>query len=155
MPSRRLIDALLNHRGAGHEAWRGCVLLEQREGRDGHASSARVVFALADGRPVALIFPAGRRVVHDRIGKLLGADEVSLSPVDEVHPIGDDREAEPLRPMPDPQGISLLMDATLLSARALEIETCEDGPVRLTLEDWLAAANPRLGFFTEPDRGPN
>ena len=44
------------------------------------------------------------------------------------------------------------MDESLLSARELEIPSSgQEGPVRLTIEDWLALANPGLGFFTVPD----
>ncbi len=109
--------------------------------------------ALVDDRPVALVFPATRCVVVDRLGRLLGADHVRLASCDEVDWIFGDGESDGTRPLPDLRGVSVLMDATLLSARALEIQSPgPEGPCRFTLEDWLATANPGLGFFTEPDR---
>ncbi len=116
----------------------------------------RVVVAEVDDRPVVLIFPASRRVVFERLRKLLGADEVRLAPGEEVERILGDRQGVQSRPLPELRGVSVLMDASLLSARTLEIQsTDEAGPVRLTLEGWLATANPGLGYFTEPNRGPN
>ena len=45
-----------------------------------------------------------------------------------------------------------MMDASLLSARSLEIAPDGEGKVlRLILEDWLATANLGFGFFAEPD----
>jgi prolyl-tRNA editing enzyme YbaK/EbsC (Cys-tRNA(Pro) deacylase) len=107
---------------------------------------------MVDDRPVALVFPASRRVVLGRLGKLLGADEVRLPQCDEVDRIFGDHQTGESRPLPDLRTISVLMDASLWSAKALEIQSCGlEGPVCLTLEDWLSAANPGLGFFTEPD----
>lgn len=116
--------------------------------------AARVAVAVVDDRPVALIFPASRRVVLDRLRKLLRADHVRLAVCDEVArfvgvpPTGADR------PAPAPPGVPLLMDASLLSARALDFRPDREGEsIRLPLEDWLAAANPALGFFSEPGGG--
>ena len=122
----------------------------------GPGCTARVVVAVVDDRPVALVFPASRRVVLDRVRKLLGADDAFLAPRDEVDRFLGDGPAGASPSQAVPLAIALLLDASLLSARALEIRSCgEQGVVRLTLEDWLAMANPGLGFFTEPDRGPD
>ena len=142
------------HQGADCEERNGRTIHgASRNGGGGPICSARVVIALVDDRAIALIFPATRCVVLDRLGKLLGADEVHLAPCEEVDRIFGDRERDASRPWPDLRSVSVLMDASLLSARALEIESCGTvGPFRLALEDWLATANPVLGFFTEPDR---
>lgn len=118
--------------------------------------TATVAFAVVDDRPVALIFPASRRVVVERLGKLLGADNVRLAPRDEVARFLGEPPIGMGRSIPAPPGVPLLMDATLLSARALEIRPYgEEASVRLPLEDWLATANPTVGFFSEPDGGPD
>ncbi len=154
--SKRRINEMLKHRSVDYDELEGRVILGEGRGGDGRGCTARLVVAVVDGRPVALIFPASRRVVLDRLGKLLGADEVRLAPSDEVDRIFGDRRVGSHRLLPDLRSISLLMDASLLSARALEIQSCGAGrSVRLTLEDWLATANPGLAFFTEPGRGHN
>lgn len=114
---------------------------------------ARVVVAVVDDRPIALVFPASRRVVLERLRKLLAADEVRLAPCEEAAGFLGDPPPGTAGQSPGLPGGPLLMDASLLSARALEIRRCgEEGSVRWAIEDWLAAANPILGFFTEPAR---
>lgn len=156
MTSKRWINEVLNRGIGGCEELPRCILLGDGLGGAGRGCTARMAFALVDHRAVALIFPASRRVVLDRLRKLLGADEVRLAPCDEVDRILEDRTAELYPSLPDLRRISLLMDASLLSARSLEIQTCAaEDPVRLTLEDWLATADPGLGFFTEPNHESN
>src|SRR5262245_33818300 len=50
----------------------------QREHVTGHRV-AKVVVAMADGRPVELILPASRRVQLDRVREVLGAREARLA----------------------------------------------------------------------------
>jgi prolyl-tRNA editing enzyme YbaK/EbsC (Cys-tRNA(Pro) deacylase) len=151
------MDDILKKRGVKYEDVHGHVVLGAKEsGVDGRGCTARIVVAVVDDRPVALVFPASRRVVLHRLQNLLGADEVRLAPCDEVERVFGERGAGTSRTSPDLRGISLIMDASLMSARALEIRSGgREGFVRLTLEDWLAAADPGLGFFTEPDPGPD
>jgi hypothetical protein len=130
------------------------INLKGRPNGPGLGVTAKVAIALADDRPIALIFPASRRVVPDRLRKLLGADEVCLSPPGEVDRILGDGETRRSCSLPEMRGVSLLIDASLWSARTLEVQTCgQEATVRLTLEDWLSTASPGLGFFTEPDSG--
>lgn len=120
----------------------------------GAGCPARVAMAVVDERPVALVFPASRRVVVDRLRRLLGADHVRMAADDEIDRIMGDPRAWTSRPHHVPPAVSLLMDASLLSARMLEVRSSsEEEPVRLAVEDWLASANPGLAFFTEPDLG--
>lgn len=140
----------------GPEDRRLCDRFVPTARRSPHAASgstASVAVAVVDDRPVALVFPATRCVVLDRLKKLFRADEVRLASGDEVDRfLGDSPTGAP-RPAPAPPGVPLLLDASLLSARALEIRSSDgEEPVRLTLEDWLASANPIVGFFTEPAR---
>ena len=122
----------------------------------GRGCPAKLTIAVVDDRPVALVFPASRRVVLDRLRKLLGADEVRLAPREEIVRILDDHPDGAGRPPTAPPGVPLIVDASLLSVWSLCIESYqEEGPVKLPLEDWLTTARPRLGFFTEPARGPH
>jgi hypothetical protein len=153
MISTSWIKEIMMRGGFNYEDLSGRIRLEGPSGLL-HTCTARMAVAVVDGRPVALIFPASRRVVLDRLGRMLEADDVRLAGCDEGDRILGDRDAGAARPLPDLSDVSLLMDATLLSARAMEIRSSDgEEPVRLSLEDWLAAANPGLGFFTEPDRG--
>jgi Cys-tRNA(Pro)/Cys-tRNA(Cys) deacylase len=154
--SNRWLIQMLTQHGADREKWRGRIILAAtRTFGAGTGCTARVMVAVVDNRPVALIFPASRCVVLGRLGKLLDADEVHLASREEVDRLLETRETGAPRPSSGPRGISLLMDESLLSARELEIPSGgQDESVRLTIEDWLALANSGLGFFTVPDRGP-
>jgi prolyl-tRNA editing enzyme YbaK/EbsC (Cys-tRNA(Pro) deacylase) len=152
MVSTRWIKEIMMRGESNYEDLSGRIRLEGPPGVRHHCT-ARMAVAVVDGRPVALLFPASRRVVLDRLGRMLGADDVRLVACDEGDRILGGHDAGASRPLPDLSDVSLLMDATLLSARAMEVRSPDGGePVRLSLEDWLAAANPGLGFFTEPDR---
>jgi hypothetical protein len=89
--------------------------------------------------------------VLERLRRLLGADEARLATCEEIDRILDEPPIGVSPPRPALPGVSLLLDASLLSARALEIRSCGECPFRLSLEEWLPMADPGLGFFTEPD----
>ena len=119
--------------------------------RDGGRFLAKAEVVVADGRLVVLILPAGRRVIPGRVGKLLGADLVSLLP--ETDAKGSLADYPTDVATVSPRGcFTTLMDASMLSARHLElaVET-EDESIRLRFEDWYALVRPGLGFFTEPE----
>lgn len=152
---RGWFNEMLGRRGIKYEDLTGTLRLEAGSGSMSECTATMQV-AVVDHRPIALLFPSSRRVVLERLGKLLRADDVSLAPCDAVDRIFGGRESGACHPLPDLRDVSVLMDATLLSARTMEIRANgEQDTVRLSLEDWLAAANPGLGFFTEPDRGGN
>ncbi len=118
----------------------------------GTGRGARVAIVLADDRPIALIFPTSRRLVLERLRKLLDADEVRLADPDEVEQIHGRSETGPIPTHPDLRGVSSLVDATLMSARTLHVRCLrQEVVVPLNLEDWLVSAGSGWGFFTEPD----
>ncbi len=130
--------------------------IENLDGRNGLGAGrrARVAIVLADNRPIALIFPASRRLVLDRLRKLLGADDVRLAEPDEVEQIHGRGRMGPIPSLPDLRGVSSLVDATLMSARTLLVRyLCHEAVVPMNLEDWLSSADSGWGFFTEPDAG--
>jgi prolyl-tRNA editing enzyme YbaK/EbsC (Cys-tRNA(Pro) deacylase) len=131
----------------GEESGTGSV-----PGRPVATRAATMAFAVADDRPVALIFPAGRRVVPDRLHKLLGADHVRLATGDETARFLGDLAAGAPGAIPAVPGIRPLIDASLLSARALHVQPGGAGAcIRLPPEEWLATADPAVGFFSEPE----
>ena len=113
---------------------------------------ARLAIAMADDRPIALVFPAGRRVVLDRLRKLLEADEVRLADRVESEGVFGRGKTGPTPAPPEPGSLALLVDSSLLNARSLEVRSAWRETVSLVdLETWLTTAEPGLGFFTEPD----
>ena len=151
----RSLKAIMERRGVAYEELRPGTALEWREtvGRefDGGRFVAKAEAVFADGRLVVLILPAARRVVLDRVGKLLGADLVCLlAEADVDATLGD---LQPETPSGShPEKLTMLMDASMLSARGLVLALgTEEDSIRLKFEDWLALVDPGLGFFTEPD----
>ncbi|MGP0064941.1 MAG: YbaK/EbsC family protein [Isosphaeraceae bacterium] len=117
---------------------------------------AKLVVVSADDRIAVLILSSSRRVVLERVRRLLGADVVCLIPESELEGIfadlrltGTDTDLAQKH-----ESIALLMDASLLSEGDLVLQAGSlDDSIPLTFEDWLTLAKPGLGFFTEPDHG--
>jgi prolyl-tRNA editing enzyme YbaK/EbsC (Cys-tRNA(Pro) deacylase) len=157
MPTATWIESMLERRGVDYDDLRDRVaVLAQKMAQGGTTGTdvlAKVVVALADGRPTALIVPSSRRVVVERVGKLLGADVVRIVPETEIEDALAGRRPAGAASAPGHNSIAMLMDATLVNAGALVIRAgTADGDIRLTLGDWLQLANPGVGYFTEPDR---
>jgi Ala-tRNA(Pro) deacylase len=120
----------------------------QQEHISGHRV-AKVVIAMADGRPVELILPASRRVMLDRVRDLLGAHEVRLATEEEMDQYftGCDRGAIPaLRHW---QNVELLMDQSLATSGDILFQAgthCD--AVRVSFEDWRRLVSPREEQFT-------
>jgi Ala-tRNA(Pro) deacylase len=71
---------------------------------------ARVVVVIADGRPVVLVLPAGRRIDLGEAGRLLGAEEVRLATEGEMAKTFPGAEPGAIPPLPHWPGIPVLMD---------------------------------------------
>jgi Ala-tRNA(Pro) deacylase len=115
---------------------------------------AKVVVVIADGRPVELVLPASRRVVLERVQKLLGASAVRLASEAEMEQIFTDCETGAIPPLRHWKDVAVLMDASLASVRDLVFQagTHEDA-IRLKYEDWFALVTPRVEFFAVPEHG--
>jgi Ala-tRNA(Pro) deacylase len=160
MATATWIKSMLEQRGVAcdelhHRVAFTAQEVAQSEQVSGHRL-AKVVVVMADGRPVELILPASRRVVLDRVAKLLGADHVRLASEAEMDRIFTDCQTgaiPPLRPWKD---VAVLMDASMSNARDLVFQagTHEDA-IRMRFQDWLALVNPRMESFAEPDHGPS
>jgi hypothetical protein len=154
MNVKEIIKYIMSQRGVAFEEVRRCPPLAcGGAGREceGGRFPAKAEIVLADGRLVVLILPAGRRVIPGRVGKLLGADLVSLLPeIDEKGSLADyPTDVATITPC---GCFTTLMDASMLSARhlVLAVETVDES-IRLKFEDWYALVRPGLGFFTEPE----
>jgi Ala-tRNA(Pro) deacylase len=123
----------------------------QAEHVSGHAL-AKVVIVIADGQPVELVLPASRRVVLDRVRRLVGAGTIRLASEAEMERIFTGCEAGAIPPLRHWKDVEVLMDASIARAHELVFQagTHEDA-VRLILQDWLALVSPRVEFFSEPE----
>ena len=123
----------------------------QSERVSGHCL-AKVVVAMADGRPVELILPASRRVVLDRVRRLLGASAVRLASEAEMEKVFTDCETGAIPPLRHWKDVTVMMDASLSSAQDLVFQagTHEDA-IRLKFHDWLALVSPRVEYFAAPE----
>jgi Ala-tRNA(Pro) deacylase len=157
MPTPSWIKNVLETRGVAYEELHHRVAftaqeVAQSEGISGRCL-AKVVVVLADGRPVELILPASRRVALGRVQKLLRADALRLASEAEMDKIFIDCETGAIPPLRHWKDVTVLMDASLLSAADLVFQagTHEDA-IRLKFQDWLALVNPRVEYFAEPER---
>jgi len=156
MATATWIKSVLGRRGVAYEELRHRVAFTAQEvAQSEHVSGhclAKVVIVLADGRPVELILPASRRVLLERVGKLLGAVEVRLASEAEMERIFSDCEPGAIPPLRHWTDVAVLMDASLSNARQLVFQagTHEDA-IRLSFQDWLSLVKPRVEFFTEPE----
>jgi Ala-tRNA(Pro) deacylase len=122
----------------------------QREHVTGH-HVAKVVVAMADGRPVELILPATRRVRLDRVRELLGAADVRLATEAELERHFADCEVGALPALRHGRDVDVLMDAAMRVAGDVVIQAgthCD--AVRLNFDDWFAMVDPRVESFSEP-----
>lgn len=125
----------------------------QQEHVSGHRV-AKVVIALADARPIALVLPASRRVRLDLLGELLGAGRVRLAREEELRNLFPDCEVGAIPPLRHWPGIEVIMDGTLRTDADIVFQggTHSDA-VRLRFNDWFHMVNPRVEAFSEPADG--
>ena len=156
MATATWIKNMLEKRGVAYEELHHRVAftaqqVAQSEHVSGHCL-AKVVIAMADGRPVELILPASRRIALDRVRRLLGADVVRLASEAEMDQIFTDCETGAIPPLRHWQDVTVMMDASMAGAQDLVFQagTHEDA-IRLKFQDWLTLVSPRVEFFAEPE----
>lgn len=111
---------------------------------------AKVVVAMADGRPVQLVLPANRSVDLERARRMLDAKELRLAREEEMSRIFADCEIGAEPPLPHWKGVELWMDDSLRTGGDILFQagTHEDA-VRMRFRDWFRLAQPRVGWFTD------
>ena len=124
----------------------------QSEHVSGHRV-AKVVIAIADGRPIELVLPASRRVVLEQVRQLVGAELVRLASEAEMDRIFNDVDRGAIPPLRHWSGVEVIMDETMRVDGPIVIQggTHRD-TIRLTFNDWFAMVQPRVGAFTELDQ---
>src|SRR6516225_8743505 len=156
MATATWIKNMLETRGVAYEELHHRVAFTAQEvAQSEHVSGhclAKVVVAMADGQPVELILPASRRVVLDRVRRLLGASAVRLASEAEMDKTFTDCETGAIPPLRHWKDVTVLMDASMSYARDLVFQagTHEDA-IRMNFQDWLAMVSPRVEFFSEPE----
>ena len=156
MATATWIKNMLGTRGVAYEELHHRVAFTAQEvAQSEHVSGhclAKVVVAMADGRPVELILPASRRVVLDRVRRLLGAGAVRLASEAEMEKVFTDCETGAIPPLRHWKDVTVMMDASLSSAQDLVFQagTHEDA-IRLKFHDWLALVSPRVEYFAAPE----
>jgi len=110
---------------------------------------AKVVVAMADGRPVELVLPASQQVDLDRLREALGAREVRLASEAEIEKVFCDCEVGAIPPVAHWQDVPVLVDPTLKARGDIVMQagTHEDA-VRLSYDDWFALVRPREVAFS-------
>jgi len=157
MATAAWIKDMLEKRGVAYEELHHRVAFTAQEvAQSEHISGdrvAKVVVIIADDRPIELILPASRRVVLDRVRKLVGADAIRLASEAEMNQIFTDCETGAIPPLRHWKDVAVLMDASISNARELVFQagTHEDA-IRLNFQDWLELVKPRVEFFSKPER---
>jgi Ala-tRNA(Pro) deacylase len=115
---------------------------------------AKVVVVLADWKPVELILPADRRVVLERVRKLLGAAEIRLATEAEMDRIFTDCQSGAIPPLRHWKDVMVLVDASMGDVDDLVFQagTHEDA-IRVKFRDWSRLMRPLVESFSEPDPG--
>jgi Ala-tRNA(Pro) deacylase len=110
---------------------------------------AKVVIALADGRPVELILPASRQVQLDWLRQLVRAREVRLASEEEIEQYFTDCEVGAIPALRHWQNVDVLMDASMQVQGDIVFQagTHRDA-VRMHFEDWFKLVNPRVEQFS-------
>jgi Ala-tRNA(Pro) deacylase len=156
MTSTGWIKDMLEKRGVAYESLHHRVAFTAQEvAQSEHISGdclAKVVVVMADDRPVELILPASRRVVLDRVRKVLGANAIRLASEAEMERIFTDCETGAIPPFRHWKEVPVLMDASMSNAQDLVFQagTHEDA-IRLKFQQWFALVNPRVEFFAVPE----
>jgi len=113
---------------------------------------AKVVAALADGRPVELILPATRRVDLERVRQALGAEEARLASEEEMAKVFTDCEVGAIPPMRHWEGVPVLMDGSMPTDGDLVIVAgTHTDAIRLPFRDWYEMVNPQVVPISEDD----
>jgi Ala-tRNA(Pro) deacylase len=122
----------------------------QREHISGHRV-AKVVVALADGRPVELILPASRHVNLTQVRTVLHAHEIRLATEAEMEKCFTDCEVGAIRALRHWKDVDVLMDRSLnVEGPILFQAGTHADAVRLNFRDWYEMVNPQVVAFSEP-----
>lgn len=156
MATARWIREMLTGRGIPfQELHHREVFTSQEVAQCEHVSGhhvAKVVVAMADGRPVELVLPASRRVALKKVKGILGAKEVRLASEAEMERFFQDCELGAVPPLRHWKDVEVLMDESLnVTGDILFQAGTHEDAVRLRFGDWYDLVLPRVADFSEPE----
>src|SRR5262249_8840327 len=111
------INKTLQHRGVPfeerhHRRAYTAQDVARREHFSGH-HVAKVVVAMADGRPVELVLPASRKVSLEQAREILGVRHIRLASEEEMEQPFPDSEVGALPPLPHYACVEVIMDRAM------------------------------------------
>jgi Ala-tRNA(Pro) deacylase len=122
----------------------------QREHMSGHRL-AKVVVAMADGKPVELVLPATRHVDVSRLRTVLHAREARLATEDEMERFFTDCEVGAVPPLRHWKEVDVVMDNSLkVEGDILFQAGTHADAIRLNFKDWFEMVKPQVASFSEP-----
>jgi Ala-tRNA(Pro) deacylase len=126
----------------------------RREHFSGH-KVAKVVVAMADGRPVKLVLPASRQVSLEQVRDILKTRHVRLASEEEMAQTFPDCEVGALPPLEHYDGVEVIMDRALETDNDILFQAgTHTDAVRVPFEDWFRAFQPRVESFSRPAETP-
>jgi Ala-tRNA(Pro) deacylase len=112
---------------------------------------AKVVVAMADGRPIELVIPASRKVQLERVGKAVGAKDVRLASEPEIEKYFTDCEVGAVPPLRHWKNVDVLMDPSMKVDGDIVFQAgTHEEAVRLNFKDWFDLVKPQMASFSQP-----
>jgi Ala-tRNA(Pro) deacylase len=121
----------------------------QSEHISGHRL-AKVVVVIADGRPIELVIPASRRIIVERLKRILGVRELRLATEAEMDRIFNDVDTGAIPALRHWRDVEVIMDESMRVDGEIVLQggTHRD-TLRLAFSDWYDMVQPKVGAFTE------
>ena len=154
MATATWIRSMLEQRGVTFEEMHHReVFTAQEVAQSEHISGhrlAKVVVVIADGRPIELVIPASRRIIVERLQRMLGAREVRLANEAEMDRIFNDVDTGAIPALRHWQDVEVIMDESMRVDGEIVLQggTHRD-TLRLAFSDWYNMVQPKVAGFTE------
>jgi len=154
MATATWIRSMLEQRGVAFEEMNHReVFTAQEVAQSEHISGhrlAKVVVVIADGRPIELVIPASRRIVMERLQRMLGAREVRLATEAEMDRIFNDVDTGAIPALRHWKDVDVIMDDSMRVDGEIVLQggTHRD-TFRLAFSDWYSMVQPKVAGFTE------
>jgi len=145
---------MLEQRGVAFEETHHREVFTSQEVAQGeHISGhrlAKVVAVVADGRMIELVLPASRRVVLEKVRRMLGADQLRLASEPEMDRVFRDVDTGAIPALRHWNDVEVVMDESLRTEGRIVLQggTHEDS-ISLDFREWYALVRPRVGAFSE------
>lgn len=155
MATQTWIRKMLDLRGIPYkELHHSEVYTSQEVAQSEHISGhrvAKVLVAMADGRPVELILPASRHLDLKKLQPVLNARDIRLASEEEMAKMFSDCEVGAIPPLRHWQDVPVLMDRSLkVEGDILFQAGTHADAIRLDFKDWYEMVQPQVATLSEP-----